>query len=245
MFSDALSKINCENTSTLRQGNKELDQLTVLSIAFAHPFNKPPDKKRLLLNAKTLLADACMFVSNNAPSEDSPADPELRPHGTCSAPGCCAMLTGEKVYCSTCGTRSNHTDRKAKQTHYLTVFCGCAGAQGAKVRTWKCDCIELQKVRCVDTTDSALLEHTLRTAHASLRHACDVPGAFCKTPLPVDAGSSHAVDRLCQEDEFAREIRTLKDEIAHNGILYRALSKLLPTQRQFLRESLALGSAEK
>jgi len=77
VFSDALSKINCENTSTLRQGGKELDQLNVLSIAFAHPFNKPPDKKRLLLNAKTLLADACMFVSNNAPSEDSPADQEL------------------------------------------------------------------------------------------------------------------------------------------------------------------------
>ena len=233
VLSSALGMINDENTKTLGSGDMKLDQLIVLSIAFAHEFKRTPDEKRLLSNAKTLLTKACMFISNNAPYKDSPADPQLRPQGTCSAPECSVMLAGTKLYCSTCGTRSNHTNR-TNQTHYLTVFCGCGGQKNSEARTWHCECIELQKTRSVDTTNNVLLENTLRATNASLRHACDVPTAFCKTLPPKDSGCSKAVDRLCQEDEFAKELRTLSNGIAHSGILYRALYKMLPSQRRLL-----------
>jgi len=246
VFSRALDKINNENTQTIGPGGTklDLDQLIVLSMAFAHQSNRPPDKKRLLSNAKTLLRDACMFISNDAPNKHSPAVPQLRPQGTCSATACSVALTGEKLYCATCGTRSNHTDT-AKQTHYLTVFCGCGGQQRPEDRTWYCTCIELQKTESVDTTNSECLQDTLHATNASLRHACDVPIVFCKTPRPSDPGCSSVVDKLCEEDEFAQGIRTLSNGIAHSGILYRALTKLLPSQRRVLSAFVEHSSAER
>ena len=243
VFSSALDKINIENTPTLGLGGTKLDQLIVLSMAFAHQTRRSPDEKRLLLNAKTLLTDACMFISNNAPGKHSPADPQLRPQGTCSTPGCSVKLTCAKLYCATCGTRSNHTDT-AKQTHYLTVFCGCGG-QKPEARTWKCTCIELQKTESVDTTNSELLKDTLRATNASLRHACDLSIVFCKTPPLQHSGCSRVVDKLCQEDEFAQGIRTLSNGIAHSGILYRALTKMLPSQRRLLSAFVKHNSAER
>jgi len=244
VFSSALGMINDENTKTLGLGGTKLDQLIVLSMAFAQQIRRPPDVKRLLSNANTLLKDACMFISNNAPYKDSPADPQLRPQGTCSALGCSVKLTGAELYCATCGRRSNHTDT-AKQTHYLTVFCGCGGQKNSEDRTWHCTCIELQKTESIDTTNSELLQNTLCATNASLRHACDLPIVFCKTPPMQHSGCSRVVDKLCQEDEFAQGIRTLSNGIAHSGILYRALTKLLPSQRRLLGAFVEHSSAER
>ena len=64
-------------------------------------------------------------------------------------------------------------------------------------------------------------------------------------PTDLAMGNDGFIPIVAKFSRFAQGIRTLSNGIAHSGILYRALTKLLPSQRRLLGAFVEHSSAER